>query len=238
MRRTHLPIAALALLLAAPSQAALIQVTLTGLTENTDVVSGDPCGTGLGVGACNGQAMQISIQINTDEAPADSNAAADLGQYSKPIPPGFLAATATINGRVFTLPVEASVNHTVDLYDDLNTGPFGVRDRVQFGMVGANAGGTVTFTATPNVVMTPGAFTGDALELLASIAGSPLLFSGSTSLSFGSFDFSNASGQVAGLFRLSQVEFSPVPAPPALWLLGTAVAGLAARRWQRRVIRA
>lgn len=238
MYRTRLPIAYLALLLSAPSQAAVIQVTLTGLTENTTAFSGDPCGSGLGIGACDGEAMQISIQIDTDSAPADSNIAADLGQYSKPIPPGFLAATATINGRVFTLPVEASVNHTVDLYDDLNTGPFGVRDRVQFGMVGANAGATETFTATPNVVMTPGAFTGDALELLATIAGSPLLFSDTTSLSFGSFDFSNANGRVAGLFRLSQVEFSPVPAPPAVWLLGTAVAGLVVRRWQRRVIRA
>jgi hypothetical protein len=48
----------------ASGQAALVQVTMTGLTDNTFVGSGDPCGTGLSGGnACNSKSIVISIVI-------------------------------------------------------------------------------------------------------------------------------------------------------------------------------
>jgi len=227
-------LAALALLCAAPGQAALIQVTMTGLTDNTFVESGDPCGTGLtGGNACNSKTIVITAVIDTGAAPADSDAAANLGKYRTVLPPGFISGSATIDGRLFTLPVASNVNQSVDLYDDANAGSFGIIDRVQFAMVGAGSG--AEFTATPNVTMTSGAFAGDSLDLLADVVGSPLFVSGQPTFGNGSFNFINATGAVLGQYRLSSVSFAEtvVPAPAALWLLGTGVMGLAARRWRQ-----
>jgi len=235
MTRSHLAgaVALASLLLATPSQAALIQVTITGLTDNTFVGSGDPCGTGLtGGNACNSKTIVISAVVDTGAAPADSDAATGIGRYRTVISPGFISGSATIDGRLFTLPVATNVDHTIDIYDNVNGGSFGILDRVQFALVGAGSG--VEFTATPNVIMTSAAFSGESLDLLAGVVGSPVLVSGQPSFGNGSFNFVNATGAVLGQYRLSAVSFASavVPAPPALWLLGTAVAGLVARRWR------
>lgn len=229
------PLAAAVLALAAlPGQAAQIQISLTGLTDNSFVSSGDPCGTGLSGGnACNSQTIVINLLVDTGAAPADTNASATVGNYRVITGPGFISGSATVNGRTFELPVATGVDHTVDVYDNVNGGAFGILDRVQFAVLGSNVGNTVSFSVTPNVLMAGGTYAGDSLGLLAGIAGSPLVFNGLQSLSNGSFNFRNATGEVLGQYRLSSVSFvdaAAVPAPPALWLLGTAVAGLGLRR--------
>jgi len=228
--------ASLALLVAAPSQAALIQVAMSGFTDNTEVQSGDPCLTGTtGPNACNSQLIVMNVVIDTGTAPADTNAAANLGNYRSVTSPGYMTATATINGNTFVAPLAMNVDHTVDIYDNLDAGGFGILDRVQFLVAGVSPGFVDSFTIFPNVLMTSGAFSGDALDVLGDIVGSPLAVSGNLSLSNGSFNLRNGTGSVVGQYRLSSVAFSTavVPAPPALWLLGTAVAGLMARRLRR-----
>lgn len=229
-------VAALALLCAGPGQAALVQVTMTGLTDNTFVGSGDPCGTGLSGGnACNNKSIVISILIDTGSAPADQLSATDQGYFGAGSAPGFLQASATIGGLAFAYPavVQFNFGQTVETFDNLDGGGFGILDRVQFGISGGNP--SESFSVSPNVIMTSGAFSGDTLEGLAQVGAAPLAVSGSLALSNGSFNFTNATGQVQGQYRLSQASFAPavVPAPPAVWLLGTAVAGLALRRARR-----
>lgn len=227
-----LSIATLALLLALPAQAAVIQVAITGLTENTSVASGDPCATGLsGDGACDGQLMVFDVLVDLAAAPADTNSATNVGNYWMPVVPGFMTATATINDQSFILPVHVGVNQSIDLYDNLDTA-FGVLDRIQFSFVGGDF--ATSFSAQPNVVLQGGSFSGDALSLLGTIADSPLVFSGPLSLSFGSFAFAGATGEVTGLIRISEVSLAPVPAPPALLLFGTALASMAGYRWRKK----
>lgn len=235
MSRHSLLVAAILAASVLPAQAAQIQVSLTGLTDNTFVSSGDPCGTGLtGGNACNSQTIVINLLVDTGAAPADTNASATVGNYRVITGPGFISGSATLNGRTFTLPVATAVDHTIDVYDNVNGGAFGILDRVQFAVLGSNVGNTVSFSVTPNVLMAGATYAGDGLDLLDDIAGSPLVFNGLQSLSNGSFNFKNATGEVLGQYRLSSVAFSgsAVPAPPAVWLLGTAVAGLAARRFR------
>lgn len=227
----------IALLAPGPSVAAIIQVAMTGGTDNTFVGSGDPCGTGLSGGnACNGQTIVINLAIDTAAAPADSDAAGNQAYYSTGTAPGFVTGSATINGHLFVMPSVFQFNfgQTIELFDNLDGGSFGTLDRVQFGIDGRNA--SETFAVGPNLLMTSGAFSGDTLDVLGTIAGSPLATSGSLQLSNGSFNFANASGQVQGQYRLSSVAFSvaAVPLPASIWLLGTAVLGVFGGRRIRR----
>ncbi|MDH5277261.1 MAG: hypothetical protein OEW88_12630 [Gammaproteobacteria bacterium] len=234
LRRPASLLASTLLLFASPGHAALIQVTMTGLTDNTFVGAGDPCGTGLSGGnACNNKALVITVQVDTGAAPADQDGTAGHGFYQVVSPPAFLGASATIGGLPFALPgvVTSSFGQSVEMFDNIDSGLGFMVDRAQFGVSGTSD--TESFSVSPNVLMTSGAFSGDTLDLLAGIVGSPLAFAGQLSLSNGAFNFSNATGQVQGQYRLSQVAFSVVPAPPSLWLLGTAVAGLLGRRIRR-----
>jgi hypothetical protein len=223
--------------IAAPGHAALVQVTMAAVADNTFVGGGDPCGTGLtGGSACNGEALTIDIVIDTDAAPADQDDAANRGFYRLMTSPGFITANLTINGHLFLLPADASISsdQPVEMVDDLDASSvaLGLLDRVEFAVSGASA--SESFSASPKLLLTSGAFSGDALATLGTIAGSPLAISGSLSLSNGAFNVSNATGQVSGQYRPSQVSFSTVPAPAVGWLEGTAVTVLLGRGWRRR----
>ena len=229
--------AALALLAAAPGHAALVQVTMAAVAENTFVGGGDPCGTGqTGGNACNGEALTIDIVIDTDAAPADQDDAADRGSYLATTSPGFITANLTINGHLFLLPADASMsfNQSVEMVDDLDGSSIGLGllDRVEFVVSGDSA--SQSFSASPKLLMSGDAFTGDALATLGTIAGSPLAISGIGSLSNGAFSVSNATGQVSGQYRPSLVSFSTVPAPPVGWMEGTALTVLLGRGWRQR----
>jgi len=176
--------------------------------------------------------VSAAFTIDTSAAPADTNASAIVGNYRAITAPGFLSGSVTINGRQFDLPLVSAVDHTVDVYDNLSAGSFGILDRAQFVLSGS--GGGVNFTAFPNVVMNSSAFAGDGLDVLGGSVGSPLAFSGSLSLSNGSFNFSGPTGSVQGQYRLSSAAFSAVPLPAGAWFAATGLVAVLARARPRR----
>jgi hypothetical protein len=70
------------------------------------------------------------------------------------------------------------------------------------------------------------------------IQNSPQLFTGTTvnpNFAPGTFNLTNNSSAATYTSNFD-LTISPAPAPPAIWLLGTALAGLGGRGWTRRKI--
>lgn len=218
---------AISLFIGVTVEAAIVQLNLTGGTDNTFVGSGDPCGTGLSGGnACNSQVLNLSLLIDTSNTAADGFPAdpAD-GYYGAIGAPGFITGSATINGNVFSIPATFLFNFSqvVEIRDDY----FGF-DQVIFGVDGGNATDRLSAGATLNLTGNP--FSGDALDVIAGLQGNVSL---NNNMAFGTFNFTGATGQVQGNVVFNQASFAAVPAPAAGWLLATAA--VAALRYRRRV---
>jgi hypothetical protein len=242
-----------ATLLGAGTASALpIQVDVTAVTANTFISSGDPCATGTtGIGACNGLPIVMQFIIETDDAPADSDPATQHSLYRDNEPPGFIVASATINGQLFSMPGSFTFNfdHSVEIYDDV-TISMQSYDRVLLGVSGGNAGAAAALSAninraavingngtagenlvlTANLLLLPDSFTGDGFGALTQIQGSPLAGTDSN----GGFNVTNATGSVLGQFEVTSIAVTAIPAPPVAWLVVATFVTLAGRARRRR----
>ena len=193
-----------------------IEVVATGITDNTFVGSGDPCGTGLSGGnACNNMTIVIRLTIDTSAVEADQFAEVNHGWFRRSQAPGFVTGYATIRAdsnapiHEFRMPGTFTYNfdQLVETFDDIDGSAYGFTtlDRVQFGIGGGNA--LENFQVSPNFIMTGNAFTGDSLDVVGEVVGSPLAVVNTFRLSNGAFSFTNASGQVQGQYRIHSASF-------------------------------
>jgi hypothetical protein len=194
-----------------------IEVVAVGVTDNTNVISGDPCGTQqVGGQACNGRPIAIHLYIETGSAGSDGFAELNHGYYRSVQAPGFITGYAVIedpnsNDHLFRMPgyFQYNFDQLVETFDDLDYSAYGLppQDRVVFAAAGGNA--SEEFVVSPGLVMAGTAFSGDLLDAVGDIdiVASPLtVVSNFLILSQGSFRFTNATGSVQGQFLIHQAS--------------------------------
>jgi hypothetical protein len=202
----------LALLLLAPpvhAQSLVREVTVVGVTANTEVLTGDACGTGQsGPNACNDETIEVAWTIWEDAAPADSDPSPTHGVYAAGSASLFLVAAVTINGQAFPLLAGATTNRnqTVELWDELNMS--GTTDRILLALSG-DEGPPESFVSS-NLLLGQ-AIDGDGLDALAGpFAGPPVVGGTST------FALENPAGRVIGQYGVTDVAIgAPEPGPGA-----------------------
>lgn len=224
-RRLLAPLAAA--LLAGPAHAVVYEVAVQGVTYNTEVFTGDPCGTGTsGPLACDKQAIEVVWQIDADLAPADGEPAPGYGSYGPAGAPLFLRATSTINGVAFPYlagptPVRSQ---WVEVLDELNSSGVtdGLRLTLSAGEVSAGE------SSVQSNLLLGQVFAGDGLDQLAGpFAGAPVLGGSS------GFVLRGGAGVVIGQYVVTGVAIG-APEPGAAAAGWGAALGLAAAARGRR----
>lgn len=213
---------ALALLAAAgAAPAAVYEATVVGVTDDTNVIEGDACGTGAsGAGACDGETIVVEWQVFAEAAPADQDALADEGHYVAGEELFFLAADVTVAGQSFSMlstPTQ-SRSQSVEVWDDLNTA--GITDRILLALTVSGDSGE-SFVSS-NLLLGP-VFDGDELDAVAGpYAGPPVLPGTST------FLLQNETGIVVGQYSVTDVTLATdAPEPRRAMQLAAAIGALA-----------
>lgn len=230
------------LVVTAAAEAAVIKATVTGVTRNSNVISGDPCATGLsGAGGCDNQSLVFEFLIDDVLAPPDQNVAPSIGCFcyfaTSPHSTIFLTGTASLNGQQFSsIPAPAPAVQPLVFRQlvILKNNVAGAGDSVALQLDGesASGGGAVDrrFNVNTNVdvpILTLAAPRLSSIESL-SISSADIVFEAS------GFEFMSPTGHVTGGFAVTSMVFSLVPEPSLAALLALGGCALALVRSQRR----
>lgn len=221
-----------ALFAAASAPAAVHDVTVTGATDNTEVIEGDPCGTGMsGPNACNNQEIVVEWRVDDGVAPADAEPSPTYGRYQAGTAPLFLTADVTINGVAFPVFTMATLHRfqSAEILDEINS--LGITDGIRLELSGGNQPAQSSITSN---VLLGQTFSGDALAVLGgSFAGPPVIGGAS------GFLLENAFGRVTGQYVVqSAVLGAPEPMHAAQGLIAlAALAWVSAARSARAATR-
>ena len=223
MMRFLAPLAAVAVLVAAPANA----VPTTLRLNATVVLYANDLGL-LPFTAATGDSFYVDYTF--DSAVADSNAAAEIGTYDNAV----LSYTAVVNGVALS-PGVSTIGNFIQVLNDY--GSFDDRSdayNVASGQIlaGQNSYGMYALLENPYNAAPVPPFTTTDLPLV------PWDVSSFSNRSLDVYVYTTVNGilrsnQLSGAITSISAP-AAVPAPGALWLLATGIGGLGLRRWQRR----
>jgi hypothetical protein len=196
------------------------EVIVRGTTGDSQVTSGDPCGTG---GDCTGLPIEVVFQVFPDVAPPDTGFPPEFGRYRiTGAGPIFVSATATINGHTFeSLPTPT--DQLVEMFDEFNVS--GITDTISLSVAGGD--GAQELAVSANLLLGQVIDSTQLDELAGPDPGRPAASPPSSS-----FDIVHATGSVVGQYRIAKFG---LPEPAQAEQGAAALAALAlARCFARR----